>query len=104
MTSEELFAAASECDPNYLDTHHMIGQGLSMEHRAVECLHAHGAADDHGGTVESPTGHYVRVAQWIAYTDNLGFKYIEEHATEADAVSHFLKLEEEYCLWAGDDQ
>lgn len=71
---------------------------------ALETFYMNGFPDDVTGDVDSPNGHVYRVARWIVRTDDRGFKNVEAHDTEAEAIHQMIRENDEYSLWAGDDE
>lgn len=104
MTEDELIEKAiQDFGAGPLATYESIGQpGKFLA--SLEAYYMNGMADAEAGNVDADTGHFYRVERWIVRTDTQGFHTIEAYDTVAEAISDFLKREEEYCKWAGDDE
>lgn len=58
-----------------------------------------GSADEVGGDVEAPTGHYYRVDHSVVVTDSQGFHTTYEFATNESASAWVAQLDSEYNDW-----
>ena len=96
---EELFKAAQDIDRFWRMNHSRIGQHVSQELAACECIHAAGGQDAQSGDVDSPTGYFYRVDRWIVVVDTLGFLYLHEYQTEDEASKAFGVLDDKYSEW-----
>jgi len=66
---------------------------------ACEYFYMNGCPDEMSGDVESPVGHFYRVARWIVYTDSQGFHELQTCESELDARAHFDVVNQEYDAW-----
>lgn len=77
---------------------------LETVKEACEAFYGHGFADESSGNVEAPTGHFYRVARWIAVTNSQGFTDLHEFETEAEAKADFAERAAEYDEWDDEEE
>jgi hypothetical protein len=85
---DEIIDEARKVDPN-----------ASSVLDACEAFYMNGTPDELSGDVDSPTGHFYRVARWIVQCDTLGFKHLLTFKDDAEAQAEFQKLDKTYGDW-----